>query len=515
MITKRAIRVFMERKRLDYSMYKGLSDHEIDYQKSLLPTVPPIWSKLKKHQKVCFLLGAKLQRFGFFNDTGTGKSVLSIALIKYFIRKKTVKRVLVLVPNKTNKYEWEDEIRKHSPITKFITLAGSSQDKWSDILENPDVQIVMETYAGLIRMVCKRVKTKKGEIRLKPSVPMLTRLLKTFDGLVMDESQNIKNSRKLPYRICRQLSKTAKIVFALSGTPMGRDPHDLWSQLYVIDKGETLGETLGLFRGAFFKSSMNRWGGMEYDFDRSKEEVLNKFIANRTIRIEADQADLPATSRIIKRVARSDDSDAFFERTRLAIIASKGDFKETQNAFLRMRQISSGFVGYDDEEEGKRAQLEFDPNPKLELLISLITSINPEYKFLVFHDFTFSGSMICRELEELDISHLRLYGKTKDPAAVLNQFKNDPKVRGFIIQSQAGGAGLNLQMARYGFYYESPVSPISRKQTEGRFIRQHSLHEKVFLYDLVMHGTFDQRILDFHAEGKDLFDAILNGEERL
>ena len=44
-----------------------------------------------------------------------------------------------------------------------------------------------------------------------------------------------------------------------------------------------------------------------------------------------------------------EDAETYYRKAKDAIIAAKGNYRETKNAFLRMRQISSGFVGFHDE----------------------------------------------------------------------------------------------------------------------------------------------------------------------
>ena len=89
------------------------------------------------------------------------------------------------------------------------------------------------------------------------------------------------------------------------------------------------------------------------------------------------------------------------------------------------------------------------------------------------------------------------------------------KAQVLLLNSQAGAFGLNLQMARYGIYYESPVPVIIRKQTELRFIRPGSEHQSVVKIDLVMNDTVDDAILQFHEQGENLFKAILDGRFKL
>jgi superfamily II DNA or RNA helicase len=159
LIIKKAVKAFLDRKRYDYSHYKNFTDEQLLLAKNALPARPPIWSKLRREQKVCFLLGAKYRRFAMHLDTGTGKTLLSIALIRYFAVLGEVSHALVMVPNKVNKAEWADEIRKHSPDTTFCLLDGSSAHKW-ELLETTDALIIVDTYAGLFRMVSDLVMTE-------------------------------------------------------------------------------------------------------------------------------------------------------------------------------------------------------------------------------------------------------------------------------------------------------------------------------------------------------------------
>jgi SNF2 family DNA or RNA helicase len=244
--------------------------------------------------------------------------------------------------------------------------------------------------------------------------------------------------------------------------------------------------------------------------------TLNRFMANRSIRYEAEEGDLPRVVSIVKNVAMPKGADEFYQEARQQIIAARGNFREMKNAFLRMRQVSSGFVGYADDELGVRAQYELKPNPKLDQLLSLIEGVQGAHKTVVFHEFTFSGSIIERELEKLGIGFARLYGGTKNPEAELKRFHDDKNCRVFILQNASGGFGLDrLKVAKYGIYYEAPVGTITRQQTWRRVQRQGSEHGTVFMYDLVVPGTVDQQLLNAHAAGIDLFKSVMRGDVKL
>lgn len=514
MLSPRAVKVFRNRERDDYSLWKAFSDDELERRMRALPVRPPIWSKLEKPQKVSFLIGAKRKRFLFLLDTGVGKTILSIALMRYFEKEGSSDRNLVLVPNLMNKGEWGDQFDEHDPDAQYVILTGSSENKWRLIEDNPDALAFIDTYPGFVRMLCKKEERGKGKrkrMRLVPDDKKVKLLAKFFQGFYLDESTYVSNHQTLPYRVVRKLSHIVDVVFPMTATPFGRDPIMAWAQAFIADRGYALGETLTLFRQAFYDTKVNFWGGFEHKLKPGADKEISACLDDVSITYPADEADLPQLSRIPKYASLGTNAAEYYEVAKAQIKASMGNVQEMKNAFLRMRQISSGFVGYRDDESGEKAKFIFPKQPKLDLLESVLVRIPEQYKFIVFHEFHVSGRMICDLLDDLGIKHVLVNGNTKDPIAAGKSFK-DPrsKVRGLVLANSAGGYGNNFQIARYGIYYESPVGAILRKQTEKRFDRQHSPHKNVFLYDLIVRGTADESILEFHKEGKFMWKRILN-----
>lgn len=435
---------------------------------------------------------------------------MSIAASRYLRKAKIMRQALVLVPNKVNTHEWAREILKHSPNTSYRVLEGSTNDKWVT-LEDGASLLTITTYPGLLHMVCtERQRKRSKKMQMVPDMKLIKKFCKHFDALFLDESIAIGNRSALPFRICRQIAKRCKVVVPLCGTPFGRDPTPLWAQMFLVDWGQGLGENLGIFRGALFKEKENYWSGFpEYHFDKTKKALLTRFLAHRSIRYKVSEADLPRVTSITKMVYLPEDTRTYYQKAKdnLKIAKSK---QERENLFIRMRQLSSGWLGYKDELDAK-AKVIFEYNPKLEMLTSILESIRGQNKAIVFHDFITSGEIICNELKRLKIGHVWVRGGVKDPAKLLDRFDNDDDVEVMVLNS-AGAFGLNLQKAKYGIAYESPVSVLIRTQMERRFIRQHSEHDKVFLFDLLVADTVDVQIRAYHKQGKDLLRAVVDGE---
>src|SRR5690606_23152422 len=74
-----------------------------------------------------------------------------------------------------------------------------------------------------------------------------------FDMLVIDELSSFKNSQSMRFKALRKVAPLCHRVVGLTGTPAPNSLEDLWAQLYLLDRGERLGQTLTRYRDAYFK----------------------------------------------------------------------------------------------------------------------------------------------------------------------------------------------------------------------------------------------------------------------
>lgn len=340
-------------------------------------------------------------------------------------------------------------------------------------------------------------------------------------GVLVHNSTREGNQGSLQWKLADRLRRHAHCRYALAGRPFGRDPTMLFPQYKLIDGGETLGETLGLFRAVFCSESENRWDprgrAKDYVFRNEMRGELSRMVQHRSITYTADECiDLPAVVPIVEEVSFPTEAQSYYDRVVKDLIRAKGNYRAAKNVFLRMRQVSSGFVGVHDDETGARAEIEFSENPKLERLLDLLVDLPDMAKAVVFYEFTWSGRKISGALREAGDQPAWLWAGTKDPRAELRRFLGDPRCRTAIVQNRVGAYSLDgLQdVAWYTFFYESPVSPIDREQAERRLERDGQRH-RVCRYDLVVRGSADQKILDFHAEGDDLMEAVVRDPARL
>jgi SNF2 family DNA or RNA helicase len=471
---------------------------------------PPLWH----HQKAAFILGASYPEFLYFLDMGLGKSRIILDQIRYRKHCGNLRAALVLVPNITNVFTWSVEAKKLAPDLTLQMLHGSSADKAEQV--NIPADVYCTTYAGLTAMLSfpTEVKRKKGLVtEWVIDWELAHQFASLFNFLVLDESTEVKSHRSLQYELCKGIAKVCDYKYALTGTPFNRDLQELWPQFQLIDGGETLGRTLGIFRACFFREKKNYWGGYEYTFQKRQTKKLHEVIKHRSIAYDSDECvDLPPKREKLVKINFYGGAEPYYEAQRQKIIAAGKNVKLMENAFLRLRQISSGFLSYKDEDTGERIEIEFPENPKLDACMDRVSKLPINRKCIIVHEFIKSGDMISRALTKAKIKHCKIAGATKDKMGELQRFLDDPEYTVLVLNHMSGGKGTNIQVANYVIWYESPVSVINRLQTMKRAWRPGQTR-KVMFYDLVVTGTVDEKILKYVKEGKDVMRAVISGEE--
>jgi len=522
MILQSTIRKFLNRQRDDHRWLKKLSKSDVDELLNSLEPRPKLWPKLMLHQKVAFYLGVAYQSFSFWLDMGSGKTLVALELMKYWYQCGIVKRCIVFVITDKAFPTWEKQIEKYKIGLPVIALEESSVNKWEQ-LYNFKHGFVLVTYAGAVAM-CSETVSGKGKKKRgwKLNKNLMNRLSDGADMLVMDESTRAGNIQSLSHKLCAYLSKRMNYRYALAGRPFGRDPTLLWTQQRLIDQGGSLGETKALFQEAFFAKERNPFARSQYAFNYTfRKEMMPKLtelMQHRSITYEEREfQDVAKVIPIIEPVYLSRTARKYYDYGVKELAKARGNFVETKNLFLKLRQITSGFVGVKNDETGEKASLKFDDNPKLDKLSELIAELPLDRKAVVFYDYTWSANQIIAHLSFLQgIQYIWLWSGTKNSRAELQRFADDPKCRVAIINNKVGAYSLDgLQdVANYIFFYESPVSVIDREQAEKRLNRK-GQKRKVWIYDLAVTNSVDERILAFHKEGKDLMAMVRKNPESL
>lgn len=514
MLNPYIIQEYLERKLENYDWLKLETEGALNQALSEL-NPPPILGPLWTHQKVCFLLIETLHRFMLHLDMGSGKTAISLFIIRYLKQQKKKPKAIVFVPYITSVLTWIDETAKHTPELVCVPLLGSTEENLNT-LASSEGDLFVICYQSAVAMLSEPRKVLFQEKKKKTwvlDVAATKSVFSNFNMLFADEVHKCKNVQSLTYKMLRTISAQSDYVVGLTGTPFGKDLLDLWPQFYLIDFGETLGNTLGLFREAFFSKKKWYWGGFEYNFKKKLFATLQELIKNRSIRYRVDEFhDMPSKEYVLQRLAPAHGIKAYADKAIEAIkeaVVKKGQYRQLESEYLRLRQLSSGFMTLKGEDDD-RVQIKFDENPKLEALQGLIEALPQDSKMVIFHHFIFTNALISKKLVDMKVEHARVYSKTKDPINELRRFSSDANCRVLLLNSKSGSSSLNLQNANYVVFFENPDSPIDRQQAERRVWRP-GQEKRVWIYDLLMDGTWDAKIHKANADGHNLLRALLDG----
>lgn len=466
------------------------------------------------HQLACAVIASEMPDFLFFLDMGAGKTAVTFHVYRWHRKFNGLRRLLVCVPKAVNVQSWIDEAEIHAPDLRVMGLLGNAKQRYKLLQKSADIYVI--NYAGLQTYMTslQEVKRKRGGAKKRKRViddKAARKFIDRFNGVVFDESHRIGNHMALVYHECRRFTKAYRIRYALTGTPFGRDPQKLWAQFHCVDNGKTFGHSVGLFRAAFYNAVEKPWA-IEYNFDQRMDKQMRVMLQNRSIYYaENEYAGMRPVSRIPVPVRFSLSASEQYQAVLQRVRESRGDADELQSAYLRQRMVTSGFLSVKSE-LGGRLTLEFDENPKLDMLEELLTDMPESSKALVFHDYVYTGDMIGKRLRKIGIGYSRLGGgATEDPMVAYRKFLREKDRRVLIANNESGGTGINPQrVCNYLFFYESPPDPITRKQAERRVDRP-GQKKKVFIYDLVVKNSVDERILKWLKKGENLFAAVCGG----
>ncbi len=291
-----------------------------------------------------------------------------------------------------------------------------------------------------------------------------------FHALILDEAQVIKNPASQTAQIACSLR--AQFRLAITGTPIENRLSDLESLFCFLIPG--LGELL--------------------------PKKIRPFLLRRTK--ESVALDLPPRQEQLVFVDISEEERSFYDGTRRRLKASMPqNHIQVLTAILRLRQIACHPL-----------LVEGPPmSSKLERLLADIEEA-VGHKILVYSQFTEMLQLIAAALQERGISFVYLDGSTKDRAAVVDQFQNDPGISVFLISLKAGGVGLNLTAADYVMLYDPWWNAAAEEQA---IARAHRLGQEkpVIIRRYIAAGTIEERVLELKAKKAHLASEWIKGED--
>lgn len=465
-------------------------------------------TSFRKHQLEGLAAALWMRRGFLFYDTRLGKTKIALDWASALRQGGFWQgQGLVITHAPIGTETWRGQIPQHSDLTFAAIQSGPKAEEQLLQAVADEVNLIVMSWSTIQTLMSVKKPSRKGPLKLYPAYDLVRTLAAGFSLVIVDEIHACKDWTSLWFTLGCELVKHCDYRLGLTATPSGRNPFSIWSQAYLVDNGETLGRSYPFFQAAFGKKhTMKLRNGRlveEYRFDKSKWPILQKKLASISFsyaRTEVHEENVDVLPVILDLTPKQ--AAAYDEQLELARELREDDTRGQENIFMRLRQISSGFMPFADD-EGEKHLVKL-PCSKLEWLEDFLENVDPDLQFIIYHDFVASGKRIAEVLEKRGISYVRLWGGTKNRGEVLEAFKSG-KAKVFVANAAAGSMSIDLPEADYILYYESPTSAIVRKQSQDRPM---SRGAKLLLVDDLVSSPVERRILTFVREGKNVMAEL-------
>ena len=462
------------------------------------------------HQLTALEKSWNKETYAYFMEMGTGKTKVLIDNLAMLYDKGKVDGALIIAPKGVIGTWYKQEIPNHLPdhIENVSVMWQSLITKKQK--NNLDALFKAEEKLHILIMNVEALSTSKG-------TEFAARFLNSHKTLMaIDESTTIKNSSAKRTKNILALSKYAKYRRIMTGSPVTKNPLDLYSQC------EFLSPWLLNFQS--FYAFRNRYAEMKTIHARGRSiQVVHKFqnigelsdkLKGFSYRVlKEDCLDLPDKIYIKRNIALTSEQLKLYQQMKtmaLAVLNGKQVTSVTVlTQLMRLHQITCGHFTADD------GSTQLVKSNRITELMDVLEEV--EGKAIIWanyqHDITNIIKAIVEEYGEESI--VDYYGLTTqdDRQENIQQFQNNPKCRFLIGTPQTGGYGITLTAANTVIYYSNGYDLEKRLQSEDR---AHRIGQKksVTYVDLICENTVDEKIVKALRNKINIASEVLGEELR-
>ena len=460
------------------------------------------------HQLIALEKSWNKENFAYFMEMGTGKTKVLIDNLAMLYDKGKVDGALIIAPKGVVKTWYEQELPTHLPkhIENVTVLWQSNITKKQQVSLDNLMKIGTELH--ILIMNVEALSTKKG-------VDFAFKFLNSHNALMaIDESTTIKTPSAKRTKSIISLGKMAKYRRIMTGSPVTKNPLDLYTQCLYLDPYLLDFQSYYAFR--------NRYAEMKTLNVRGRSiQVVNKFINLNELSdklqgfsyrvLKEDCLDLPEKIYMKRHISLTHDQIKVYDQMKKTALATlNGKTTSTMTVLtqlMRLQQITCGHFVADD---GSTQDIQSN---RIKELMSVLDEI--EGKAIIWGHWQRDINNIIKAIvdEYGPGSVVDYYGLTPQDERQDNirKFQNDPKCRFLVGTPQTGGYGITLTQANTVIYYSNGYDLEKRLQSEDR---AHRIGQKksVTYVDFIAPKTVDEKIVKALRNKIDIASQVM-GEE--
>ena len=462
------------------------------------------------HQMTALEKSWNKESYAYFMEMGTGKTKVLIDNLAMLYDKGKVNGALIIAPKGVVGTWYNNELPTHLPnhIAHVTTLWQSHITKKQK--EKLESLFEVEESLHILIMNVEAFSTDKG-------LKFAEKFLSCHETLVaIDESTTIKTPAAKRTKNILSLGNTAKYRRIMTGSPVTKNPLDLFSQCYFLDPFHLDHDSYYSFRMRYAIMKTANISGRKIQLVngfKNLGELSDKLQPFSYRVLKDDCLDLPDKIFIKREIQLSPDQRKLYEQMKQEALAIlKGKQSTTVNTLtqlMRLQQIACGHFTSDDGVTQSIA------NNRITELMNVLEET--EGKAIIWAHYQYDMTAIIKAVVEKygKESIVDYYGLTPQDERQPNikRFQDDPKCRFIVGTPSTGGYGITLTAANTVIYYSNGYDLEKRLQSEDR---AHRIGQKksVTYVDIMADDTVDEKIVKALRKKINIASEVLGEELR-
>ena len=467
-------------------------------------------TKPYKHQMTALEKSWHKETYAYFMEMGTGKTKVLIDNMAMLYDKGKIDGALIVAPKGVVKTWYEQEIPTHLPnhienvtVLWQPNITKKQQEKLESLFE-------IETALHILVMNVEAFSTEKG-------MKFASKFLNSHKVLMaIDESTTIKTPTAKRTKNIIKLGNYSKYRRIMTGSPVTKNPLDLYTQCEFLDPF--------LLNHSSYYSFRNRYANMKTINVRGRSiQIVHAFqnLAELSEKLQGfsyrvlkeDCLDLPPKNWTKRHITLSKEQQKVYDQMKKEALATlNGKVTSTMTVItqlMRLQQITCGHFVADD---GSTQEIK---NNRITELMEVLTEI--EGKAIIWGHWQKDIQNIVGEIEKIygPGSVVSYYGLTPQDERQDNirRFQDDPKCRFMVGTPSTGGYGITLTAANTVIYYSNGYDLEKRLQSEDR---AHRIGQKknVTYIDIIAEDTVDDKIVKSLRKKINIASEVLGEELR-
>ncbi|MGM8213485.1 DEAD/DEAH box helicase [Virgibacillus sp. W0430] len=410
------------------------------------------------------------------DEVGLGKTIEAGLIIKEYMIRGSVKKILLLVPASLVN-QWVRELNDKFYIPAVAFRKNYAWDQYDIFVTSIDT--------------AKR----------SPHIEAILEL--DYDLLLIDEAHKLKNHKTKNYQFVQSIKK--KYCLLLTATPVQNQLIEIFNLISVLKPGH-----LGSYRSFQEKFGKDR-------NKLKKDAFLKQLIQKVMVRNTRKNTELDNVKRNIQTIwinfstveteaykALENDVDFLTGFSKLTYLREFCSSREA--CFLSLEKLMNSNNNTAAIETLMHTIEQLPHHSKAIKVLELIKQIGNE-KVIIFTEYRATQYYLQWYLQQHHIRSVPFRGgfnrSKKDWMQQL--FKNHVQV---LIATEAGGEGINLQFCNNLINYDLPWNPMRLEQRIGR-VHRFGQRNDVNIYNLAINGTIEEHIMKLLYEKIGLFEKVI------